>query len=279
MYRTLDPLLSRAKREHLYRGLIFNGSLSSINVCDTCGHGQEIGKIEHGLINLYYDRAYGAGAHVMPERYEDVSYFIHDSRAIGMYNFCTLDLDWTSVKSLLDVGAGPSHISRYIRHHHPEVSLYAIEAGKPWLECYGRAGIELAALSFPVQLDRQFDLVIMSHSLEHFRDVVLVAEAVKDSVAPGKYLLIEVPHCPSVYFEMDLDDTPHLQFFTEQSLSLLLEPHGFKVIRSIVVGKELTTQPYLNGHALQAEKAKASFEGNIPVQNGVYLRCLAQRIA
>jgi SAM-dependent methyltransferase len=84
---------------------------------------------------------------------------------------------------------------------------------------------------------RRFDLVIMSHSLEHCRDPVRALDRANRLMAPGGLAYIEVPNAGCRHFETfrqcsEMFDAPrHLWFFTHDSLRMLAEQSGLTVER------------------------------------------------
>jgi SAM-dependent methyltransferase len=89
---------------------------------------------------------------------------------------------------------------------------------------------------------REFDVVLLSHVLEHCIDPATALCNVKRMLAPQGTAIIEVPNNASMGFEMYgpgwfFADIPrHLQFFTEQSLKKALSRAGLRVTRVIYTG-------------------------------------------
>ena len=84
---------------------------------------------------------------------------------------------------------------------------------------------------------RRFDLIVMSHSLEHCLDPLTAMENVRRLLAPDGYAYIEVPNAGCVHFEdfrqcSEMFDAPrHLWFFTGDALSQFAENAGLRVER------------------------------------------------
>jgi SAM-dependent methyltransferase len=89
---------------------------------------------------------------------------------------------------------------------------------------------------------RQFDVVLLSHVLEHCIDPVRALQNAKDILAPGGTVVIEVPNNAALGFvkfqaAWPWADVPrHLHFFTEQSLTGIMQHVGLQVTRRIYVG-------------------------------------------
>ena len=79
------------------------------------------------------------------------------------------------------------------------------------------------------------------------------------------------------YYEIDASDMPHLQFFTEKSLTTLFEKKGMALLASSVTGADISKHVRnVPEDEDELVKIKESYEKNIPRNNGTYLRCLFQ---
>ena len=83
--------------------------------------------------------------------------------------------------------------------------------------------------------NEKFDLVLMSHVLEHCLDINTVISNVKAILKDGGVYILEIPNCKSLGFrtyqgEWPWSDIPrHLNFFTPGSIDNILKKHGFYV--------------------------------------------------
>jgi SAM-dependent methyltransferase len=96
--------------------------------------------------------------------------------------------------------------------------------------------LEGTAEALPPEIDgRQFDLVIMSHSLEHCTDPVRALRNVRELMGDEGLAYIEVPNAGCLHFETfrqcsEMFDAPrHLWFFTPDALRMMAEQNGLKV--------------------------------------------------
>ena len=89
---------------------------------------------------------------------------------------------------------------------------------------------------------RHFDVILLSHVLEHCIDPTAALVNVKKFLVPGGTTIIEVPNNTAKGFEMYgpswfFSDVPrHLNFFTEASLRRALALVGLRVTRVIYTG-------------------------------------------
>ena len=73
-----------------------------------------------------------------------------------------------------------------------------------------------------------FDVITMIHVLEHIVDPVAVLRTLREKLAPGGLLLIEVPHHPANAFELLIAD--HRTHFTADSLTRALVAAGYEIV-------------------------------------------------
>ena len=81
---------------------------------------------------------------------------------------------------------------------------------------------------------RQFDFVVMTHSLEHTLNPQLALSNAASLTKPGGYFYCEVPNCESIHFEMltvcstNLDVPRHLWHFSPRGFRRVIEAAGFR---------------------------------------------------
>lgn len=139
--------------------------------------------------------------------------------------------------SLLDIGSGRGmvfHVARMMGLALKGVAVEPDPYSHSWLRSLG---VEIHAIPFEASLtdqfkERKFDCLIMSHVLEHFHgeDLLSVLSSVLSLLSHGAILLCEVPHNDFRFYEKyRYDDTPHLSFFSPESLRILAERAGLNI--------------------------------------------------
>lgn len=90
------------------------------------------------------------------------------------------------------------------------------------------------------QLEKKFDLVVLSHTLEHLLKPVETLTTIRSYLKPGGGLFIQVPNVKESPFDILIAD--HLFHFSPESLYNVLYLAGFTVIclRTDVVAKEIS---------------------------------------
>lgn len=92
-----------------------------------------------------------------------------------------------------------------------------------------------------------FDLITMMHALEHFTEPLEALRILKDKLAPGGCLFIEVPNGAATPFDLMIAD--HVSHFTLHDFARLLERGGMgaKVLADDWVTKELSVVATASG--------------------------------
>lgn len=185
---------------------------------------------------------------------------------------------WVRPGNVLDVGCGSGGFLDSMREN--GWTTFGIEPGEIAAGLAREKGHQIVCQSATDSLgdvlaDRLFDLVLMSHSLEHVHSPTRALANLRPLIKPETgHLIIEVPNLESLltywFGELGLAfDTPrHLYMFSPGTLCKLLEKTGFEVraIRHIarpiqfvrclrLLSKAHTPQKW-------AEAAEASLSGN-----------------
>ena len=92
----------------------------------------------------------------------------------------------------------------------------------------------------PAQLTRQFDLITLIHSLEHFPDPLVMLRELREKIASGGRLFVQVNNAERTPFDLVVAD--HLCHFTPRSLAHIVARAGFGVetTRTDWVNKEIS---------------------------------------
>lgn len=90
------------------------------------------------------------------------------------------------------------------------------------------------------EMSGPFDVMTMSHSLEHIEGPIAYLAALREKLAPQGQLLIQVPYFPDNPFDLIVAD--HCSHFTLASLSAILRAAGYEVAmaRTDIIAKEIT---------------------------------------
>jgi 2-polyprenyl-3-methyl-5-hydroxy-6-metoxy-1,4-benzoquinol methylase len=101
---------------------------------------------------------------------------------------------------LLDVGCGNGWLLHVIRSLDPDrIRTFGVEISEPVCETARKLGHTVYCGRFEdVDLDRSFDIINLTHVIEHVSDPRLVARKAQQALKPGGLLVLETPNIGSV---------------------------------------------------------------------------------
>jgi SAM-dependent methyltransferase len=188
-------------------------------LADFYGQGEYWGKTSPRLIDpRYYPGAY-ANARA---RWEFI------------YNACP-DIARSDI-TLLDVGAGQG-LMGWVAACDPRVRLkayHAVEQDRHALQSLQTTwAARFPSVSFDgrqslPQGERMYDLVVLSHVLEHVPQPSGLLKSLRPMLKPGARVMADVPFGDHVY---RTDVFPHVLFFNDTALKAMAERSGYSVLR------------------------------------------------
>ncbi len=139
---------------------------------------------------------------------------------------------------ILEIGWGNgANISKFVGKGFSAVGVEPDPKAREAAIKSGLLVLEGTAEDLPEKIiGRKFDVVLMSHVLEHCLDMNAAVANAKSMLNRGGIYIVETPNCGSLGFkeqqaEWPWSDIPrHLNFFTPFSLRSVLSKHGFDVI-------------------------------------------------
>lgn len=244
-----------------------------IQICLTCGLGQVI-PLPDGLeLEAYYKADQYQKWHSSEKLLEMES--LPHSRALSQYDLLAGYLDFNSIQTVLDFGAGSAPTTRTIKIRHPYIITSAVELSKSLrgllIDCNE---VDVVYETLP-QVIGQYDLIIVSQTLEHLVDPLGDIRKFRHLLKPGGLLFIEVPNCPyPFYYDVNTNHQPHLFFFMDCTFKSMAWRLGFKLMYSAGLGVGIE----------EFKKAKNMLDIVIrtglcyaPNKKGVYLRALLKK--
>ena len=142
--------------------------------------------------------------------------------------------------SLLDVGAGSGAMLAAFSSVCRGWSLFGLDLDdRKEQSLRAIAGFERLFTVPPEQVARQFDLITLIHSLEHFPDPLRMLRVLREKLANGR-LFVQVNNVDRTPFDLVVAD--HLCHFTPRSLADLVARAGFRIeaARTDWVSKEIS---------------------------------------
>ena len=144
--------------------------------------------------------------------------------------------------SWLDVGAGYGLLLSQVATLLPQWERCAVEPDESARDTLARVAsrrFDHALLWDDVEgLGRTFDVISLSHVLEHLIDPLHALRILHKHLKPGGFLMLEVPndHLVEMLRRERANDLPHLWFFSLPGLRHLAARAGFEVVRGAELG-------------------------------------------
>ena len=206
----------------------------SIMYCEKCGFGFSFPELSHSFINEFYANVY---------RGENAPYYIdYKKLRVGSSINCrSLSQLLPALKyvglnegdSFLDIGPGKGDSFDCLRYISKGIKMFAIEPSQDASLAYNRLYNVKSFDSIEMIPENSMKLILMSHSLEHFRlsDIGSTLKKLKSILNQNGVLIIEVPHVDlRIHAEKRTIDDPHFLFFSLDSLRRLFENDGWQVL-------------------------------------------------
>lgn len=175
---------------------------------------------------------------------------------------------------ILEIGCGKGDLFNILKNSRVGGDFFALEPQKATgsiLDRYGVQVIEADITSECKQL-RNFDLIVMSHSLEHFNpsDLKMIFNNVRNALRPGGYFLCEVPNADlKAYANASENLVPHLSFFTKRAISLLCKKYGLVDIYLECLGPSQTAK---QNTAIIANRLPTGYYADHRVEGTVFFK-------
>ena len=136
-------------------------------------------------------------------------------------------------KSAIEIGAGDGMLLSLFKNE--GALTKGVEFSDHYRDyCKKKYDILLQSLDY-FEIHGQFDILMMSHVLEHFCDVQKVMKKAHELLKPGGYFFIEIPNSPLSSnvpgeFLSQFLNTIHTFNFTPTSITKLVNQHPFEII-------------------------------------------------
>jgi SAM-dependent methyltransferase len=233
-------------RDHLRPGISTEYLLAW---CAGCGFGAIAGEFTPDEVAAFYTEGYYT--HVSPDETEQDSTRLLDRLRVHLAWRTDRGVDLSpgevvqskQAPSLCDVGCGSGQaMSAFKQAGYDAVGIEPDPAARELASHIGEVFAGTAEALPDAVAGREFDVVLLSHVLEHCIDPAAALRNVKRLLAPQGTAIIEVPNNSALGFEMHgpgwfFADIPrHLQFFTEASLRKAVRNAGLRVTRVIYTG-------------------------------------------
>ena len=197
--------------------------------CSTCGYAELINKPSDIELINYYSNEYWSQISDDHSQSSTGNYNT-DIRSSKQFEFITQHVNGDNLNIILEVGGGASYGSLYFKEQFKHLQLDICEPGKQWEKYYIDNNMNKVADFFPFHSDKNYDLIITSHWLEHVIDLNETIVKLKDMIKGGGNVFVEVPNTEHYYWSLPIIDTPHIHFFTKDSLIRVFNNHGLECL-------------------------------------------------
>lgn len=157
-----------------------------------------------------------------------------------------------NVLRVAEIGPGGGQFASHWLAMHPGTDYTAIESDETCYDRLREIGLRVHSSLDEIASDAEFDLVVISHVLEHTPDPVSFINGCTKHLAKGGVLFVEVP-CLDYKHKKDVE--PHLLFFDKPSFQFLLNTTGFEKAELGYFGRTITDlkkKPRRFSHLLNA---------------------------
>ncbi len=232
--------------------------------CETCGFGMAFPYLNVDVMNSFYVGEYRKeGSEHDNSGRKSVKLSSISPRCVAQLLLLKTFKNLEPGHRLLDIGAGgdATFVAAKMLGMNPK--FCAVEAD-PQIQAMLKAqGVEVACDYFSPTANLSpgaYDGIIFSHVLEHFsgEEVLPVLAKIKDILAPGGIVMCEVPHAPLKTYHHRFDDSPHLVFWTKESLQRAAEAVGLKTKFISTCGITLEKYESLNKNRLNQTQGPGS---------------------
>lgn len=145
--------------------------------------------------------------------------------------------------SILEIGPGEGYLAKRILSNHHNITYDVVETDTIAQQALQKLPLNVFNSLSCIPGDQQYDLVIVSHVLEHVSCPKHFISIIKSFIRRSGLLFVEVP-CLDFLYKSIYD--PHLLFFDKRSLDFLLNIHSFDLLDSSYAGQEIECIPKSN---------------------------------
>jgi 2-polyprenyl-3-methyl-5-hydroxy-6-metoxy-1,4-benzoquinol methylase len=217
--------------------------------CVSCGLVQAVPRPDAERLDDYYATAYWKKTHPATGLV-DVQRFPRDNLALFNRGRSIAELVTSHVRSgpkrILDVGAGYGHVLHALGELYADATRVAIESSGQCQRHLQSLDVEVVREpieEFLLRLKDPFDVIVLSHVLEHFGDPGSILAMLRAALSPEGILCLEVPNVPAESGAGFLNhpwtspfDEPHVTFFSASTLAALVKRAGYDVLLCETVG-------------------------------------------
>ena len=198
--------------------------------CEDCDF-SFVNPISLETLDFFYKNIYSSKTrppYWAKEDYEDQKVHYLEDKNLSYLLYLTTLLDLKKIKTVFDFGCSNGDLGYALKIKFPQLNLFCSESDlhcKKILEERGYKNFENLN-----NIKHKFDLIIVTHALEHITDVNYIFNKFNDLLSSKGYIFFEVPNCPKEYWNGRPYDGLHLLYYTKKSMEKLARIHHFNFI-------------------------------------------------
>ena len=219
----------------------------SILYCESCGFGMIEKDVDPDVLQTYYSSDYSGKAkkQIDTKVSDNRTKYSFDVRSLSQLALIRQYVDIHSRPTIVEIGAGTGDFLFSLRQAKFNGRYIAFEPQEQSFQCLQGLGGEVERQVFTYQGAIKYkdsvDLVVMSHSLEHFNpgEIGGILNAIQTMLRKDGIFFCEVPNANlDLYPNAGERVVPHLSFFSIDSLRNFLDGSGMKVVFLNACGNE-----------------------------------------
>jgi SAM-dependent methyltransferase len=236
--------LCGSKENSLFNRSTFLDRQITNRICDRCGLVFQSPRMTDEETDEFYKGEYRRMYHQGQERPSEKVLEVQRKRAATMQKIVAMKVE--KVSRHLEIGCSAGYLLLALQEQYGCTSI-GIEPGNAYRDHAVQQGFKVYPSLAELQENREerFDLISMSHVLEHLTDPVgYLSELRRSWLTPDGWLFLEVPNLYG-HFSYEV---AHLFSFTSHSLEQVIRKAGFRVVQLVKHGqpRSRTIPLYLN---------------------------------
>ncbi|WP_179371822.1 class I SAM-dependent methyltransferase [Nitrosopumilus ureiphilus] len=248
--------------------------------CNLYVTGESEIEIEEKTKSIYLEKHWGQNnlwdaTNAIKNNYTDIDSQGKRRHWISQYKYCKPYI--TNKKNILEIGAGQGQATFWFDNE--GFSVTSIEPDENNVELINKKLKNshcIVGTAENFQINEKFDVIWMSHVLEHIIKPVQFFENIRRNLKNEGIFFIEVPNCENdSMLNSSIFLVPHTFHFSKNSLANLAKKSGFKVVKSDYFRPATKLEGIVN-KLTRSRLKKFQYYPRIPTNNkkGKFLRLL-----
>ena len=255
--------------------------------CTSCGFGFSTPELDEKLVNNFYSDQYRGKESTFHINFSKLKgnlgvKDIRNSRAFGQLYLARSFCKFNKQDIFLNIGPGVGGSFNVANILLNNPNLRAIELSRGAKEFYKDfyCAESHNSINDFVSSNLEAQIIIMSHSLEHYRlsDLSELLSNLSLALAKNGVAVIEVPHVDLRIHEKNRGtDTPHFLFFSLESIKKLFEKNSFEILFIDTCGQYYSTfkdPSSLDNKSLKLKRNLKQGFNNLPKSYQIILRSM-----